>query len=339
MTTEQAVTAATTTAAAPADTSTASTTATTDSTPSSTGSAPTTTSTTTTTTDTSAAPADTTVLQADGATGTSTTTVSTWPENWREEMAGDDAKELERLKRFASPNDVYKFARETENKLRSGKVKTTLAEDATPEQIAEYRKENGIPEKPEDYKLSLPEGLIIGDEDQPYVDKILADAHAANADPNTVSKLISSYMEMREQDVVARANLDKDYYAENNEALKKEWGNKYQEHINNIMTFLEGGGESIKEAVLTARDANGNLLRNNAELMRFLNAKQLELNPTGTIVSGSARDTLSSINDELAVLAEKMKDREVWFKDEKSQARQRQLLEAQEKFQARAGKA
>src|SRR5579885_1957839 len=33
---------------------------------------------------------------------------STWPENWREHLAGEDRKFLERLQRFNSPADVAK---------------------------------------------------------------------------------------------------------------------------------------------------------------------------------------------------------------------------------------
>ena len=76
-------------------------------------------------------------------------------DDWRTRLAGGDEKELKRLSRFASEADVYKAYRELEKKKSSGELKQALSKDATPEQIAEWRKENGIPETPDKYDLTF----------------------------------------------------------------------------------------------------------------------------------------------------------------------------------------
>ena len=112
----------------------------------------------------------------------------TWPADWRDQMASalpeaERAKELERLKRFNSPNEVYKSNRELESRMSSGEFKRPLPKDATPEQLSAWRKENGIPEKAEEYfpKIKMKDGLVIGEQDKPYVNKFLESLHGTNA--------------------------------------------------------------------------------------------------------------------------------------------------------------
>ena len=73
----------------------------------------------------------------------------TWPDNWRQEMAGGDEKELKRLERMKAPTDVYKSYRELE-KLKSSFTpppKRPTA-DSSPEEVAAYREAAGLPADP-----------------------------------------------------------------------------------------------------------------------------------------------------------------------------------------------
>src|SRR5688572_23894721 len=92
-----------------------------------------------------------------------------WPADWRQKLAGEDKKTLERLGRMASPADLLKSYRALEQKISAGELKKGLPENATPEQVAEWRREQGLPEKPEGYleNLSLPDGVVLGEADKP----------------------------------------------------------------------------------------------------------------------------------------------------------------------------
>src|SRR3546814_8159770 len=78
---------------------------------------------------------------------------------------------------------MRKSQRALEQKLSSGEFKKAIGPDATPEQIAEWRKEQGIPEKPEDYDLKFDNGLVIGEADKPLVAEFLKASHATNVTP------------------------------------------------------------------------------------------------------------------------------------------------------------
>src|SRR3954471_3943718 len=71
--------------------------------------------------------------------------------DWRAAMAGDDKDAMKRLARFTDPGQVFKSLRSLEAKMSAGELKKPLAENATPEEKATWRKENGLPEKAETY--------------------------------------------------------------------------------------------------------------------------------------------------------------------------------------------
>ncbi len=73
---------------------------------------------------------------------------ATWPEDWRKQMAGGDEAYLKQLERFDSPAAVGKSLREAQLKISQGGAKPALPKDATPEQLAAFRKEAGSPRPP-----------------------------------------------------------------------------------------------------------------------------------------------------------------------------------------------
>ena len=53
-----------------------------------------------------------------------------WPADWRQKLAGEDKKTLERLGRMASPADLFKSYRALEQKVSAGELKKGLPENA-----------------------------------------------------------------------------------------------------------------------------------------------------------------------------------------------------------------
>ncbi len=117
----------------------------------------------TTTPPASTTPATTT---APAATVTTTPVVTesktAWGEDWREKLAKGDEKKLKSLQRFASPEALTDSYMSAAERIRSGELKTVLPKDAKPEELAAWRKENGIPETPDKYDLTFESGLVIG---------------------------------------------------------------------------------------------------------------------------------------------------------------------------------
>ncbi|MGD9659607.1 MAG: hypothetical protein AB7U61_18530, partial [Methylocystis sp.] len=77
---------------------------------------------------------------------------------------------MKRLERFNGPRDIVDSFLEADKKIRGGKIKTAFPDNATPEQITAWRKENGIPETPDGYDIkNLGDGYVVGEADMPRV--------------------------------------------------------------------------------------------------------------------------------------------------------------------------
>ncbi len=120
-----------------------------------------------------------------------------WPETWREAMAGDDKKELKQLQRYASPEKVWAKARELERRMSAGELRSALADDASEEEVAAWRKENGIPETPTGYGNF--ESLNIPEDDRPVIEGFLEAAHSKNSTPAQVQNMLDWYYQEEER--------------------------------------------------------------------------------------------------------------------------------------------
>ncbi len=251
-----------------------------------------------------------------------------WPTDWRDKLAGADKDLLKQLGTLGSPQDLFKSYREMQKKLSSGEYKKAvgLPKDATPEQLAEYRKENGIPETPDKYDTNLEGGLVIGEQDKPIVDAFLKEMHAANAPAGVVKSALTAYYKVAEEQRAAMADADTNTYTTAAETLQKEWGPEFKRNQNVIKAFVESLPEDFRDNLVGARLADGSKLLGNAAGIKFFYQLAKEANPAITVVPGSDNPG-KSIADEIAAL--KVGSDEYWKSPEK-QARYRQLLQAQE---------
>lgn len=257
-------------------------------------------------------------------------------DDWREKIAGADAKELARLQRFPDVNSVYKSFRELESKLSSGTVKLDLPDNPTEEQIAQYRKDRGIPATAADYELSLQDGLTIGENDEPIVSHMLEAMHAENLPPKVVNQIVNEFFRAREEMAASQQEEQKVIKTTNEEILRKEWGGNFLPNVMAVKNLLAAAPGGLGEALMVARLPDGSLLGNNAEAVKWLATVALDLNPAGTVVPGATGNQLQAIEDELKGLNDKMsKDIRAWHKDTASKARHRELLDAQGKLKAR----
>ncbi len=266
-----------------------------------------------------------------------------WPDDWRTKVAGTDEKALKQLARFQSPADLFKSYSEAAKKIGAGAHKAAdLPADATPDQVAEYRKERGIPEAPEGYLQALPDGLVIGDDDKPLVDTYLADAHAKNLPKEAVATGLDWYYRTKEATLAAQADADKDYKSKAEDDLRSEWGNEYRENLNSAMALLDTmpvleDGTSVKSLFMGGRLADGTPIGNHPGVLRWLVSQSREINPAGFVAPSGGGSQIKSVEDEIASIEKVMRtDRKAYDKDTKMQDRLRQLYGAQEKLAQRA---
>lgn len=268
------------------------------------------------------------------------TAPATWPEDWRDQIAGGDAKMGALLKRYSDPGAVAKALGALRTRLDSGEFKKGLAADATPEEITAFRKENGIPDKPEQYEM--PKDIEILDMDRPIIDGYLADAHKRNLTPAEAQANIKFFYEAREAMAAQVDERDKQRKAENEDILHQTWGAEFRSNINGVVQFVES--QTSKEfcaALMSARMGNGNIVGNDATALNFLVGLMKEINPHGTLVpSGEASaKALTDRIGELEAMQRDEKGRKEYYRDDKYSNELKGLYEQRERMNSRQGRA
>lgn len=266
-----------------------------------------------------------------------------WPDDWRTRMVEhitDPAareKELKQLGRYATPGEVHRKARALEQRLSSGELKSALSKDAKPEEIAAWRTEQGIPETPDKYDLDLGGGLVIGADDKPLVDEFLKAAHATNQTPEQVKGSLRAYYLVNEQITEKRQEDDRRIQEESTETLRGDWGPEFKRNINLVHGLLDKTcSPEVKDKFLGGRLADGTPIGSSPDALKMLLGLALVDNPAGTVVPSSGGNMAGAIDDEITKIETTMKtNRTAYNKDEKIQARYRELLGARETLNKR----
>jgi len=265
-----------------------------------------------------------------------------WPADWRQKLAGEDKKTLERLGRMASPADLLKSYRALEQKISAGELRKGLPENATPEQVAEWRREQGLPEKPEGYleNLSLPDGVVLGEADKPMAAAFAEAALDGNTSPEAYSKLVAKYFELQDKIVAERAEADRAFKLKAEDELRAEWGAEFRPNLNAVKNLLAAMPEGAADNLLSGRLADGTKIGDHPGIVKWLASISRDLNPTATLVPAGSGNAGKSVNDEIASIEKLMGDRssDYWRgpKANEIQQRYRSLIEARDKITGRA---
>lgn len=260
----------------------------------------------------------------------------TFAATWRADISGGDEKATKLLERYATPQDFTKAYLEAVKKISSGDLAKPLPKDATPEQVAEWRKGNNIPEKPEGYFEKLPNGLVIGEDDKPMFDAVAAKLHARNVPPEVVHDLAEWYYGMQDQQIQAQQSADAEAKPALEAKLREAWGPDFKANANVYASYLEAAPKEVQDVLKSARDADGNFILYRPEVVSWLVAQAREINPAGHITPAGSEGTVQSVQTEIDTIEKFMRtNRTEYNKDEKMQARARQLYEARAKLQQR----
>jgi hypothetical protein len=252
-------------------------------------------------------------------------------DDWRARLAGDDKKLLGYLARVPSEKDLVARVKKHDDDIKAGKYLKPLGENPTDEEKAEWRKQLGVPEKPEDYRLA--DGTVVGEDDKPFVDKFLGSMHEAGAPPAVVQAAIDTYYGIVEEQVAAEAEIANTAKSESIEALREEWGGDYKRNLNAMHGYLDTLPDAVAAAFRTGKGSDGVPLGYNPDVLKWLTAQALEANPLSTVVPGTGAKQATAIADEIAQIKQVMAtDRARYDKDEGMQARYRELLDAQLKL-------
>ena len=263
-----------------------------------------------------------------------------WPEDWREKLAGDNKKAATKLARMKSPQDVVNSYLALEAEVSSGKFAKKLPTNYTDAELADYRKSNNIPDKPEEYDVTIP-GIVWGEADKPMLDSWRQFAHENHLPPELV-KLGPAWYAREQEALVERLNQqDLENYQSGSAALQAEWGSEFRGNINAARNLFEAH-PGVWDAVMSARGPDGVKNGDNPVVLKALASIAKEMNPFATVLpSAPGKSPQESLADEKANIKAKMGDKgsDYWRgpSADKLQARYREILDIEQKMAGRGG--
>ncbi len=202
-----------------------------------------------------------------------------FPENWREQMAGDNESLMNQLARFSSPAMLAKAFGDTRKMISDGTYSRSLAADATDEEISAWRTEHGIPAEASGYELDLGD-MVLPDGDEELVGTFKEIAHAANFTPAQVNEAVKWYASLAETNAAHVIETDNAFRQEAMDELRQEWGPEFRANVNAAKGYFP---EHLAPVWATARTADGTLLGNHPEFLRLFAQRGREMNPASTI--------------------------------------------------------
>jgi hypothetical protein len=292
---------------------------------------------------------------AGGAPGPDTRVVvtTTWPEDWRTQAAGGDAKLAKSLETIADPSVLAKSYAELRSKVSSGELKAPPkppAADAKPEEIVAWRKEQALPETAEAYVkgLKLPDGLVPGENDSPLLASFADAAYKNNWTGEQYAQAIGWFYAEQDRLAAVQEQKDSDYNLQSNIEIKREWGTKDQENRNILANFwAKNLPQDFYGQIAQARMPDGTKVFDHPQFARTFLAVASITNPEGSVAtllpSGQA-PTLGNVQGRMAEIAKLMNSpqgsegyRTYWHGEsgQKLQAEYRQLIEADQAMRGR----
>lgn len=294
----------------------------------------------------SGAPASSGVPASTGQTSTAAAIMG-WGDDWRQRLAAgssDAEKEIQQLARYESPEQIWRKARELERRMSSGEFKTQLKAGASTDEVARWRQENGIPAEPRGYKLNLPQGKDVK-EDQEFLDAFLKSAHEANFTQAQVDTAINGFYSEVDRQENALSEGEKIAISKTQDQLRQKWGADYGLNKNLAEAFLARAPAGFRDRFWNGYLADHMPIQAAPEMWEWLVQAEREINPAATVVPGGATNLGQTIETELTQIRSWMgapkgsPEYQKYWGDEKMQARYRQLLDAQEAMGKKAAKA
>ena len=198
------------------------------------------------------------------------TAPQSWPDDWREQMAGEDDKALNQLKRFKSPQTLLKSYQEAQKRISEGVKPLAVNADSTPEELAAYRKQMGIPEEASGYGLKF-QNDAFNESGSEALNGWQEFAHAHNMTPEVAQQALEWYEDIQTAQEQQRSENAWNARVETEVALKQELGGEFESTKAAIGAFLEGKlSAEGKMALLGQTFENGTILGDNIHFVRLM---------------------------------------------------------------------
>lgn len=214
---------------------------------------------------------------------------------WRDTITDPALKNV--AERFTSPADAIKAIVD----LRTDNSKRIKVPDAgaSDEDKAKFRKALGVPDKPDGYKITAPDGIEMSDADKQVLEAVLPIAHEAGIPQATLNGFVSKFLELQ-RDMVGQTMQRLQEFGKQSEAqLKREWGQDFDANVNLANRAAEGlGGPELKAFLNQTPLATGGMLGDHPVIVKFL-ATLGRRTGEGDMLLGPTPQERSSIQDQI----------------------------------------
>ena len=256
--------------------------------------------------------------------------------NWRTPFAGGDDKRATQLERFTTAADFGEAYFKAQSRLTDGDMLKPLPDDASDDDLKAFREQQGIPLEAKGYLDDLPEGLVIGEDDMPFMVDMVEKTYDLNMSKPQMHGLIKWYNDFTEKADADQHDGDEKMRMETEDYFRGEWGSEYRKNTKLINARIEGQFGMDAEAFLNARTPEGAPLLADPGVLKGLINMSREINPSGELVQNNA-NIQSSMEDELAGLKKDMRDdRAAWNKSPEKHERFQILVTAINKQKERS---
>ena len=259
------------------------------------------------------------------------------PDNWREQIAGEDSKTLNMLKRVDGINTLVKNYVEAQETIRKGQNAAPAGPPEDEAKLAEWREANNIPAAADAYEFKMEDGLVLSDGDKEDLQPLLESFHGMNLNNEQVGALVNQYykMESAQSDrLIAQDHTDQ---VAVKEVLEKQWGGDFDTNMNLIKALIgQEFPSDIADDLIGARLANGKGLFNDAGVLAAFAKIARTVNPVAALVP-SGHNPMQTLNDKIKELETRMKDDPTWHKDNAAQQEYMDMVTARDQLNARHG--
>jgi hypothetical protein len=228
-----------------------------------------------------------------------------FPDSWRDDLAGPDKAFRKTLDRFDSPTALAKAYKELTTRLSSGDLRSTKPppDTATPEQVAAWRAEQGLPQNAAAYVegLQLGDGTVPGEAEKAMLASFAEEAMKGRWTADQYNRAVGWYFALQDRLAAQRDHADAAFKHEASADLMREWSHDYAANRNAIAQFFDRSFPAdFREALLTARLPDGRILANHPAFNRAILEVAKSLNPNGAVLPNASGGGLSGVESRIA---------------------------------------
>jgi len=192
-------------------------------------------------------------------------------DDWRDKLAGGDEKFKKALDRYGSLEAYAKAGWELRRQRDAGVLKSTMPEDPTPEEIAAYRKQNGLPDTADGYEITPPSEIELNDADKAQIGRFKELFHANNVSPPVAKALSDAFFADRLQAEMELRDAAQEATINRRAEIRGEYGKDYQRNIQLAKTWADNLiGKEVRNRLADTVLSDGTRLGDLPDFNRFL---------------------------------------------------------------------